>query len=92
VVGKSEPVTVYQLLNRKNQTVGPVADLVDQFSKSLEIYKSGDFARAKSEFSRCLVIDPDDGPALTYIARCQMFVDNPPKLDWDGVFTLTEKG
>ncbi|MBT6583470.1 MAG: adenylate/guanylate cyclase domain-containing protein [Gammaproteobacteria bacterium] len=92
VVGKSEPVTVYQLLNRKNQTSDAEADLVDQFSKGLELYKAGDFQRAKSEFSACLEIFADDGPAQTYISRCQAFTDNPPGADWDGVYRLTEKG
>ena len=92
VVGKSEPVTVYQLLSRKNQTTGADADLVDQFSKGLEFYKAGDFRLAKSEFSSCLEIFADDGPALTYISRCQAFADNSPGADWDGVYRLTEKG
>ena len=92
VVGKSEPVTVYQLLNRKDQTTSADADLVDQFSKGLELYKAGDFVRAKSEFSACLDIFADDGPALAYISRCQVFTDNPPDADWDGVYRLTEKG
>ena len=92
VVGKREPVTVYQLLSRKNQTTGADADLVDQFSKGLELYKAGDFRLAKSEFSSCLEIFADDGPALTYISRCQAFADNPPDADWDGVYRLTEKG
>jgi adenylate cyclase len=92
VVGKSEPVTVYQLLNRKNQTTSADADLVDQFSKGLELYKAGDFRRAKSEFSACLDIFADDGPALAYISRCQTYTDNPPGADWDGVYRLTEKG
>ena len=92
VVGKSEPVTVYQLLNRKNLTTGVDADLVDQFSKGLELYKAGDFRRAKSEFSACLDIFADDGPALAYISRCQAYTDNPPDADWDGVYRLTEKG
>jgi adenylate cyclase len=92
VVGKSEPVTVYQLLNRKSQTTGAEADLVDQFAKGLVLYKAGSFELAKIEFSACLDIFDDDGPAQTYIARCQAFVDNPPGADWDGVYRLTEKG
>ena len=92
VVGKNAPVTVYQLLGRKNQTVSAVADLVSQYSKGLDLYKAGDFGQAKSEFSLCLDIIADDGPALTYISRCQAFIDNPPAADWDGVYTLTEKG
>ena len=92
VVGKSEPVTVYQLLNRKNQTTSADADLVDQFSKGLELYKGGDFRRAENEFRACLDIFADDGPALAYISRCQAFTEYPPGPDWDGVYRLTEKG
>ncbi|MFP6794308.1 MAG: adenylate/guanylate cyclase domain-containing protein, partial [Pseudomonadales bacterium] len=86
VVGKSEPVTVYQLLNRKNQTTSADADLVDQFSKGLELYKAGDFRRAENEFRACLDIFADDGPALAYISRCQAFTEYPPGADWDGVY------
>jgi adenylate cyclase len=92
VVGKSQPVTVYQLLNRKNQTTSADADLVDQFSKGLELYKAGDFRRAENEFRACLDIFADDGPALAYISRCQAFTEYPPGADWDGVYRLTEKG
>ena len=92
VVGKTEPVTVYELLERKNQTPGAVADLVEQFEKGLLHYKAGDFVLAKDEFKACLNIVPGDGPAQTYIKRCESYLVDPPGLDWDGVFTLTEKG
>jgi len=92
VVGKSEPVTVYELLDRKNQTTADIADLVQQFNKGLERYRTGDFGQAMSEFRACFDIVREDGPAETYVARCQHYMDNPPGSDWDGVFTLTEKG
>ncbi len=92
VVGKTEPVTVYELLERKNQTPGALADLVEQFEKGLLHYKAGDFVLAKDEFEACLKIVPGDGPAQTYIKRCESYLVNPPGADWDGVFTMTEKG
>lgn len=92
VVGKSEPVTVYELLDRKNQTSPTMATLVDQFGKGLDLYKNQDFDGAIKVFKQCLVIVEDDGPTQAYLARCQQFLDNPPGDDWDGVFTLTEKG
>ncbi|MBT7371710.1 MAG: CHASE2 domain-containing protein, partial [Gammaproteobacteria bacterium] len=92
VVGKSEPVTVYELLDRKNQSTAAVADLVLQFETGLGLYKDGDFAMARSEFQTCLDIVGEDGPAQAYIARCEQYLENPPDPDWDGVFTLTEKG
>ena len=92
VVGKTEPVTVYELLDRKNQSTETVADLVAQFEKGLNLYKAGKFGQAKIEFEACLKIVAADGPAQAYIQRCQGYMDNPPDADWDGVFTLTEKG
>ncbi len=92
VVGKSEPVTVYELLGRKNQTSGQIADLTDQFGAALSRYKAREFQAAMAAFEACLQIDADDGPSATYIARCRSFIDTPPSADWDGIFTLTEKG
>ena len=92
VVGKSEPVTVYELLERRNQASPTMATLVDQFQQGLELYKNGDFASAIKTFKQCLVIAEDDGPSKVYIDRCQAYLVNPPGDDWDGVFVLTEKG
>ena len=44
------------------------------------------------EFEKVLKLDPEDGPAQTYVKRCGMFLEKPPEKDWDGVFTHTDKG
>jgi adenylate cyclase len=92
VVGKSESVKVYQLLERKNQTAGNIADLVDKFESSLGLYKDRNYKDALAGFETCLEIAADDGPALTYAERCRGFISEPPVDDWDGVFTLDSKG
>jgi len=92
VVGKSEPVTVYQLLARKNQTPPALADMVEQFERALGRYKERDFKGALEGFRQCLEIIEDDGPSRTYITRCGTFIQSPPPADWDGVFSLEEKG
>lgn len=92
VVGKNDPVRVYQLLERKNQTDGKLADLVEQYEKALARYKAREYPAAVTEFKACLEIVSDDGPSLTYLKRCEQFIESPPASDWDGVFTLEEKG
>lgn len=92
VVGKNEPITVYELLNRKNQTSGQIADLAEQYARGLEAYRNMDFAGAKEMFEKCLEIVPDDGPSATFVARCKSFLQYSPESGWDGVHTLTEKG
>jgi len=92
VVGKSEPVKVYQLLERKNQTPAQIADLVNQYNVAMKLYKDRDFADAQIAFRACTKIISDDGPSLTYMNRCKHFIENPPAQDWDGVFNLMDKG
>ena len=92
VIGKKEPVKVYNLLDRKGQTKGLVADLVTQYEKGIQLYKDREYEAAKGAFKLALAIDDTDGPSRTYVARCDEYSKNPPKDSWDGVFTLDSKG
>ncbi len=92
VVGKNEPVTVYELLAKKDQTKGPLAEATELYLKALKLYRQLKFAEALSVFQSALKVIPDDGPSKTYVERCQTFIDNPPPDNWDGVYRLTSKG
>ena len=92
VVGKKEAVTVYELLDKKNETPPILSELVVQFKEALAKYKNKDFVTAKDLFDKCLTINAADGPSRVYSERCVLYLERPPPLDWDGVFTLTEKG
>ncbi|MDE0758959.1 MAG: hypothetical protein OSB45_12435 [Pseudomonadales bacterium] len=92
VVGKSEPVRVYQLLDRRNTTAGVKADLVDQYNRALSAYRQRDYVKALNDFEACLSLVVDDGPALTYVNRCKLLIASPSETDWDGVWNLKEKG
>jgi len=92
VVGKDEPITVYDLIGKKNTTTGTKAQLVEIYNQGLKAYKSRDFVKAGEIFAKALDVIPTDGPSLTYQARCQQLLTNPPEKDWDGVWRLTEKG
>jgi hypothetical protein len=52
---------------------------------------SRNFKEAYEYFSRCLQIDPNDGPSKVYLERCQEYMNNPPPPDWDGVFEMKSK-
>lgn len=92
VVGKNEPITVYDLLDRKNQVTGKYADMIDLFHKGLYMYKQLQFQDAVKCFQSALELYPMDGPSQTYMERCKLFIQNPPDEDWDRVFTHTQKG
>ncbi|MBF0125209.1 MAG: hypothetical protein HQL60_07730 [Magnetococcales bacterium] len=92
VVGKKEPVTIYQLLARKGQTPSQLAILLPSYHKGLTLYKARNFQAALRQFEQALQVDDDDGPARAYLERCQEFIRHPPATDWDGVYQLTAKG
>lgn len=92
VVGKSEAVTVYQLLDKKDRVTGSMADLIDFYNQGLDLYKQREYAGAMDKFKQGIAVHDDDGPCLTLSDRCQKYLVTPPPNDWDGVFTLDVKG
>ena len=92
VVGKVEPVTVYQLLARKGELGGNLARILPVYARGYADYRARNFTRAIERFREALAIVPDDGPSLTHLNRCRTYLRNPPPEEWDGVFQLTSKG
>ncbi len=92
VVGKREPVRVYQLLDRLGQLDPVRARMRTEYEAGLAAYKARRFEDAIAAFQRALRLVDADGPSLTYVARCKEYLQNPPPDDWDGVYQLTEKG
>ena len=89
VVGKKDAVRVYELMERRGNLD---AELVERYNRGLELYKALKFKDAIGAFRQALEIVPLDGPSLTYIDRCEDYLEQPPPSDWDGVYTLTSKG
>ena len=55
------------------------------------MFETKDWKKAEDAFARVLELVADDGPARTYIKRCQEYAVKPPAANWDGVFNLTTK-
>ena len=92
VVGKKEPITIYQLLERKGQLSDTMTELLKRYYHAYEAYEARDFAEALKRFEHALELDENDGPTLTFVARCKEYVESPPPAEWDGVFQFTSKG
>jgi class 3 adenylate cyclase len=91
VMGKEEPVVVYELLSRAGELDGDSKKLVTGYNRALGHYKGADFKKAGTEFAKLLNDFPGDGPAKTYVDRCEEFQAEPPPSDWDGVYVLKSK-
>jgi len=85
VVGRAEPVTVYEPLTR-DQASARAADL-DRFAEGLRAYYRGDFIEAARLFASLAEVDP---PAAEYLEICR---DHPPAVpeEWDGVRRMRTK-
>jgi adenylate cyclase len=91
VKGKEMPVRIYELLARKGKLDETGQKVRDLFDEGLAHYRRQDWSEAISRFQRVLTLTIEDGPAKTFIKRCQEFMQTPPPAAWDGVYRLTSK-
>jgi adenylate cyclase len=93
VMGKNEPVKVYELVGLKEEGITDrKKQVLDIFHEGYKKYQSGDWESAKKYFEQALTIERTDGPSQTYIKRCTQFMTVAPPDDWDGVYTMLKKG
>ena len=91
VVGKNEPVTIYQLLGKASEVDDLMEQVNDHYAAGLQAYRNQDWDKAIKLFNAALKIYPDDGPSNTMIDRSNKFKSNPPGKNWNGSYTVTTK-
>jgi adenylate cyclase len=98
VVGRSEPVKIYELCAMKGDLKSSEKRLFDLFDRGMKHYlrmewdAATDFFKESLKFER--IPDAPTTPSEVYIQRCETFKENPPVKPgekWDGVFRMTEK-
>ena len=91
VVGKTEPVRIFELLGRAGEIVPDTFALRDLFAHGLAAYRERDWDSAEEKFQECLKLAPEDGPSQLFEQRVAFLRANPPAADWQGVWHATEK-
>lgn len=91
VVGISEPVRLYEIVDEASEAPDATRQLVDEFHEGLILFEAREWTDAAAVFDRLLRDFPEDGPARTYSERCRKFTKQAPAANWDGVFNLTQK-
>ncbi len=87
VVGKKQPVRVFELLGEKGDVPAGEVEKAARFGRALETYRARRFAEAEAMF-RALAGDP---VASVYAGRSRQAAAAPPPADWDGVYELDKK-
>lgn len=98
VVGKSEPVEVFEVIALKGQLTDEQQKLFALFADGVKKYQAMEWDAALEIFRQTKEIElfPKNKftPSLMYIERCETFKHNPPVPPgeaWDGVFRMTQK-
>ncbi len=87
VVGKRQPVEIYELLGMRPDFSTEELEAVKVFWEAWEAYRRRDFRRALDLFASLR----QDELTLLYLRRCEEFLAAPPPADWDGVYELKGK-
>ncbi|MBD3420365.1 MAG: CHASE2 domain-containing protein [Chitinivibrionales bacterium] len=98
VVGKSEPVVVYELLAKKGELRPDMKELIDIYQEGLAYFYAQDWEKAIALMTEGEKLEPNRpfvpknmSPCKKIIEYCIDHQQNPPGADWDGVMRLTSK-
>ena len=92
VVGKEEPIRVFELLEMAGvQLPEAKEEALQRYDEGMKAYKNHDWASARTYFLSALEACPDDGPSALYAGRCEQHCADPPPPDWDFVVRRTTK-
>jgi adenylate cyclase len=92
VKGKSQPVSVYEVLDHHTDDTFPnIMDVVSYFNDGIQHYRAARFEKAIGQFSKALEFNPNDKLSALYVERCQHLCKNPPGESWNGVWVMTQK-
>ncbi len=95
VKGKTEPVRIYEILQQKsnadkNNATAKLTEIKELFEKGLEFYRQQEWASSEKCFNEC-ALKYNDLPSVVFLDRIRHFKNNPPPVDWDGVFKMSVK-
>ncbi|MEI6179014.1 MAG: hypothetical protein WCS43_19135 [Verrucomicrobiota bacterium] len=92
VKGKTEPVSIYEILDYHTDESFPnLPEVVDHFKAGLKYYRAGGFDRAIRQFKGALELNHGDQLSQTYVTRCEYLMAYPPEDAWDGVWVMKSK-
>ncbi|MCG8569229.1 MAG: HAMP domain-containing protein [Spirochaetes bacterium] len=91
VLGKEEPISIFELMNSKDKSNNKLNELKINFEQGLDQYRKMEWKSAKECFAACLNINNNDSPSLVFLERIAMLEKKPPAENWTGIWQLTEK-
>ena len=78
VVGRQQPVRVYELLARRGELDPARARAREAFAAGLAAYRARDWDAAQRGFAAAIAQDPGDAPARAFLERAAALRAQPP--------------
>lgn len=91
VVGRDEPVQLYNILGFKDELSEQWLEAVDIYQKAMDKYLQRDFAGAGKLFVKANKVCPEDESSLVYAQRCKEYIEKGLGENWDGIMNMTSK-
>jgi adenylate cyclase len=92
VKGKTQPVTIYEVLEHHTAESFPnIAAVLGHFKDGLEMYRARRWKDAIHAFREAANLNPDDNVARVYLQRCETLIANPPGDEWEGIWVMESK-
>ena len=91
VKGKDKPVTIYEPIGPKSEITQEIIDELEQYKLALESFHAQEWDNASKVFTALTDKQPERMLYKLYLDRINIYREDPPDDNWDGVFTHTSK-
>ena len=91
VKGKKEPVAIFEPVGHKNDLDKSTSSELSEYRKALMNFRAQSWDKAELDFFNLNRAYPDRLLYQVYMKRIEVYRNNPPGENWDGVFTHTTK-
>ena len=91
VVGRDEPLAVYEVVGRQGQVSPAALEMLAEYERAVALYRTRCWDEAARRFEQLLREAPDDGPTRLYRRRSGELLESPPPADWNGVYVARTK-
>ncbi len=91
VVGRIQPILVYELICRDDEADFVRKEAVRAFSVGLDAFRGRRWNEAIEAFHAYIAGYGDDGPSRFYLQLCERYRSEPPPDSWEGVIAMSQK-
>jgi adenylate cyclase len=91
VKGKQQGTCIYELISEKDKADAFLKAWVASYEDGLNFYLEKKWEKAIASFEKAIQSNRLDAASIAFIKRCQLYKENPPPTDWDGVFKMVSK-